>query len=406
MGEKHNCEKARRFRLGFRLRFRAGSRLGRAAISAAAAAALSGAVLFAAPGAALAQRPSARRAQPVASTPFLDTLHTVTRVASTVPANGDVNPYGIVSVSQSVGDLRRSSTLVSNFNASSNLQGTGTTIVEVTPRGRVSVFAHIERPLPGSCPGGVGLTTALAILSDGYVVVGSLPVTDAGSGNPEAGCLIVLDPSGAPVETWSGTLIDGPWDMAVVNSPGSAQLFVTNVLNGTVAAGGKPVSGGTVVRLDVSLPTGAIPQLVSETVVGTGFSEQLNAAALVVGPTGVAVGSNGDLYVADTVNNRIAEIPDATERTTPIRNGALTVTSGGGLDAPLGMALAPDGDVIVANGGNGNAVEVTPSGDQVADVEMDPLDSGGDLFGLEINPSARAILFVDDGDNALERFGP
>ena len=68
--------------------------------------------------------------------------------------------------------------------------------------------------------------------------------------------------------------------------------------------------------------------------------------------------------------------------------------------------LAPNGDVIAANGGNGNAVEVTPSGEQVANVQMDPLNSGGDLFGLTLSPSHKGIQFVDDGDNTLKRFGP
>ncbi len=112
----------------------------------------------------------------------------MTTVASTVPHNGDVNPYGIVTVPMNIGNLVAGDTLISNFNASSNLQGTGTTIVEISPSGMQTVFAHIHRSqLPGRCPGGVGLTTALTVLGDGYVVVGSLPVTDAGRARPRQG---------------------------------------------------------------------------------------------------------------------------------------------------------------------------------------------------------------------------
>jgi hypothetical protein len=60
--------------------------------------------------------------------------------------------------------------------------------------------------------------------------------------------------------------------------------------------------------------------------------------------------------------------------------------------------------VIAANGGNGNAVETTPWGDQAAVVQMDPFDGGGDLFGPTITPSQKGILFVDDGNNTLWRF--
>ena len=62
----------------------------------------------------------------------------------------------------------------------------------------------------------MGLTTALSVLDDGYVVVGSLPVTNDGNGTPEAGCLIVLNSNGVPVETWAGNGINGPWDMTSV----------------------------------------------------------------------------------------------------------------------------------------------------------------------------------------------
>ena len=57
------------------------------------------------------------------------------------------------------------------FNANTavlpNLQGTGTTIVDVSPSGAMSLFAQIDldpSKLPGACAGGVGLTTALAVL--------------------------------------------------------------------------------------------------------------------------------------------------------------------------------------------------------------------------------------------------
>jgi hypothetical protein len=333
---------------------------------------------------------------------YLSKFKSVTDVASTIPTNGDLNPYGVANVPRTEGALVRGDTLVSNFNAASNLQGTGTTIVQISPSGQQSLFAQLGGPLPGKCPGGVGLTTALTVLRGGYVVVGSLPVTEAGSGTPEAGCLIVLNDVGAPVETWSGPDINGPWDLTSVQLPGFAELFVTDVLNGTVAAGGAVVDKGTVVRLDVVDGTGRVPQVVGSTVVGSGFAEQLNSSAVVLGPTGVAVGKNGTLYVADTVNSRIATIASAWLRTTPEVDGGSTLTSGGGLNAPLGMALAPNGDVITVNAGDGNAVETTPSGQQVATVQIDPAGAAGDLFGLAIAPNGRGVVFVDDGDNTLE----
>src|SRR5215472_6725457 len=135
---------------------------------------------------------------------------------------------------------------VSNFNNKANLQGTGTTIMDIAPNGTKKVFAHISASgLPGACPGGVGLTTALVVLSRGWVIVGSLPTADGSAATAKAGCLLVLNSQGHVIETFSGTLdgvrINGPWDMTVLDLGEVAELFVTNVLNGTVAAKGSIV---------------------------------------------------------------------------------------------------------------------------------------------------------------------
>src|SRR5579864_8451869 len=61
---------------------------------------------------------------------------------STVPPNGDVNPYGVAFVPEGFvhgGALHPGNILVSNFNNSSNQQGTGTTIVKITEQGNQSV---------------------------------------------------------------------------------------------------------------------------------------------------------------------------------------------------------------------------------------------------------------------------
>jgi hypothetical protein len=113
---------------------------------------------------------------------FIGNLHTVVQGPSTVPANGDLNPYGVAQVPVTSGILKKGNFLVSNFNNSKNQQGTGTTIIQITPgkngTGKVELFAQIDPNLEG-CPGGVGLTTALVALRSGFVIVGSLP-TKAG----------------------------------------------------------------------------------------------------------------------------------------------------------------------------------------------------------------------------------
>src|SRR5476651_2411080 len=149
-------------------------------------------------------------AAPASDNSILPGLKNITVLGSTVPANGDVNPYGMAEVMHTVGNLRSGHILVSNFNNGANHQGTGTTIVDMAPDGTQSVFAALDaKALPGLCPGGLGLTTALVVLNEGWVIVGSLPTSDGTSATARAGCLIVLDSMGKPVETFFGSLLNG-----------------------------------------------------------------------------------------------------------------------------------------------------------------------------------------------------
>jgi hypothetical protein len=318
---------------------------------------------------------------------------TISVVASTVPANGDVNPYGVARVPVSRGNLHAGHILVSNFNNSANLQGTGTTIVDISPTGQASLFAQIDaNSLPGACPGGVGLTTALVVLRSGWVIVGSLPTSDGTSATAKAGCLIVLDSNGKPVETISGAPINGPWDMTALDSGFAAVLFVTNVLNGTVAAGGAVVNEGTVVR--IVLTTFGVPAVQSMMVIGSGFPERTDPGAVVIGPTGVGLGEGGTLFVADSLSNRIAAIPNAVFRQSAISLG-MTVSEGGTLNDPLGT-------IATVNGADGFLVITRLDGTQVFKKLLDSSGNppgAGALFGLAFAPEG--MYFVDDATNTL-----
>jgi hypothetical protein len=328
-------------------------------------------------------------------------------IASTVPANGDVNPYGIALVPASSGSLVQGNILISNFNSSANLQGTGTTIVQIAPDGSSSLFSQINaNNLPGACPGGIGLSTALAVLRTGWVVVGSLPTTDGTSATAQAGCLLVLDNNGNVAETFYGSLINGPWDMGALDEGGSVNLFVTNVLNGTVAANGAVVHGGTVVRLTLRVPTGSMPILQSMTVIGSGFSERTDPAALVIGPTGCALSPDRNtLYVADSLNNRVVAISSPVTRVSSDGTGAV-ISRGGSYNDPLGLTVKSDGDILTANGDDGFMVETTPAGTQIRKKLLDSSGNppgAGALFGL-IDVPGTGTYYVDDATNTLNLF--
>jgi hypothetical protein len=206
--------------------------------------------------------------------------------------------------------------------------------------------------------------------------------------------------------------------MTWLEGNGHAALFVTNVLNGTVAANGSVVDQGTVIRIDLKVSDAHMPVIESTTVIGSGFSERTDPAALVVGPTGVGLSPNHDhdgddhsckgdddrrtLYVADTVNNRVAAIHNALCRRGSDGTGD-TVSVGGKLNSPLGLTVTPEDHILTVNGGDGLITEITPFGEQVASKLLDSSGSpqgAGALFGLIFEPGV-GVIFVDDATNTL-----
>jgi DNA-binding beta-propeller fold protein YncE len=146
-----------------------------------------------------------------------------------------------------------------------------------------------------------------------------------------------------------------------------------------------------------------MPVVLLKTVIATGLPTRTDPAALVIGPTGLALDASAEnLYVNDSLSNRIAAIADPVFRLTSAGTGR-TISQNGFLNDPLGLTLAPNGDLIAANGNDGNLVEVTPGGAQSAKKLVDntggPPPGAGTLFGLTAVPGR--VYFVDDGSNTL-----
>ena len=153
----------------------------------------------------------------------------------------------------SVGKLQAGQMLISNFNAK---EGAARAPVRRSCRCRPPGRSRRSRgstpkALPGPCPGGVGLTTALNVLPGGYVVVGSLPTTNGKTATAKYGCLIVLDSEGKAVETIASKNIQGPWDSTAKSEGPKTTLFVSNALNGGAAKGIHTIDNSTVLRIEL-----------------------------------------------------------------------------------------------------------------------------------------------------------
>jgi hypothetical protein len=323
---------------------------------------------------------------------------TPTASFSTVPSNGDVNPYGVAVVPEDFprgGLLHPGDTLVSNFNNSMNQQGTGSTIVDISPNGSQSVF------FPGTTQ--LGLTTALGILQRGFVIVGSLPTTYKPDGSVDTigqGSLLILDRSGHVVDTLSDSkLLDGPWDLTINDQGSHAQVFVSNVLSGTVT------------RIDLKITHSDQIQVQSMTQIASGYVHRTDPNALVIGPTGLAYDPRKEiLYVASTGDNAIFAISDAGDTKHDQGMGHPVFQDSPPLRGPLGLVLAPNGDLLTTNGDaiNGDPaqpselIEFTPNGQFVGQLSLDPAQ--GAAFGLAVSITKQGLLVstVNDDTNHLD----
>jgi hypothetical protein len=346
---------------------------------------------------------------------FLETVRRHAMLTSTISDNGDLNPYAVIVAPVAAGPIQKGDVLIDNFNNISNLQGTGTTIVDFNPATKTTkVIANLSSQAK-RCPGGVGLTTAMTMLQSGWIIVGSTPSIDGTTRTKGDGCLFVLDANGKVADVWSGPDINGPWgNIATVDKGNSATLFISMAGKGVPGpevrdpATGYPVTvhNATVVRFDISIPEGKPPAIDHRTVIADGFGQRSDRDSFMIGPTGLALSGDGSLYVSDGIGNRIVAIDDAANRTTSAGQGR-TVTQDGLLRRPLALAFTPTGHLVTCNAKNGQVVEIDPkTGKQLYAqwVDTDAAQSppgNGDLFGLAMASDGRSFYYVEDDMNTL-----
>ena len=318
------------------------------------------------------------------------------RVVSTAPPNGDLNPYGVAFVPPNFpggGAIHPGDVLVSNFNASSNLQGTGTTIVDVPPNAPLTLFFQGTPPL--------GLTTALNVLQKGFVIVGNFPSPDL-SGNcatAGTGSILVIDRNGnmVPSSTISDATVQGPWDSALFDQGGTAKLFVANAWSGAI------------VRYDLNVTNSGVT-VSKEKQIASGYMHFCDPVTFVDAPTGLVFDPSGNvLYVASTADNAVYAGNDAGDRTQDGGVGKIIYQDPMHLHGALGLAKAPNGHLLVTNNDSSlinfdpnqpsELVEFTVQGKFVKQISLDP--SPGGAFGLAVENLGKTakLAAVDDSVN-------
>jgi hypothetical protein len=340
---------------------------------------------------------------------------------STVPANGDTNPYGVAFVPSNFpagGTIAPFDILVSNFNnsaAKGSLQGTGSTIIVYTPNpsGAIAPPNSATVFFQSKNKSVTGPDTGLAVLQKGFVLCAFLPSTNGMFATHGPGGILVLNSSGKLVSTIAPmptNPINAPWDMTVFDQGTTALAFVSNVADAK--------NDGFVSRLNLSVSSTGV-SVVSSTIIAQKYKSQPNSVGFVTGPTGLVYDPATDiLYVASTLDNAVYAVTNASTRTSGNGKGTLIFSDKTVLFGPLGMAQAPNGDLIVANSDlttnsmltqPSEYVEFTKNGTQpssfVGEFNID-VNQGG-AFGVNAGTTANGaprLAVVDDNVPNLNIF--
>jgi len=143
---------------------------------------------------------------------------------------------------------------------------------------------------------------------------------------------------------------------------------------------------------------------VVSTYAGSGSAGATNGPALSAtfsAPSGIAIASNGDIYVADTGNSIIRKISQAgvvsTFAGSPGATGAADGASGARFNAPTGIALDGADNIFIADTGNYTIRKITPNG--VVSTIAGTAGSDGYADGVNALFRAPVALVVDNGGN-------
>jgi sugar lactone lactonase YvrE len=149
-----------------------------------------------------------------------------------------------------------------------------------------------------------------------------------------------------------------------------------------------------------------------------GFADGVGAAASFNTPSGLAIDSSGNLYVADTGNNRIRKVTPQGEVSTIAGDGTTGYVDGPAAQArfngPIGVAVDAAGNVFVADTYNDRVRKITPEG-QVSTVAGAGVpgyadgDRNSSLFDTPCGVIAMidgSLIVADTANDRLRKIAP
>lgn len=311
-------------------------------------------------------------------------------IGSTVdPSLHQLNPYGLSVAPSTNGDFTKGDLVVCNFNASSNVQGTGYTIVALHPKdGSQPTLVSKDRVLKGC--------NALALAPDDTIWAAAFKAND----NP------VLSSSGQLIANITGKPFDHPFGQIYAprgGASGAPVFYETNARSGTVVR----INLGSSFTYDV---------------IATGFAINRGKPGSIFGPSGLAYDNDNDtLYIVDGTNNTVVAFSSVSTIPAggievekggmsfggPSASQARLVFAGAPLNGPISSALLFNGNLVIGNTGNNAGrnvmVEMTPHGRILSTKNVDK-GASGSIFGMVAtgnNSQDVRLYYNDDNHNNL-----
>ena len=326
-----------------------------------------------------------------ANVSVLKHLKTQMVIGSTIdPKFKQLNPYGLAVAPSTMGAFTAGDLVVCNFNARSNVQGTGYTIVGLHPApGSKPVLVAASKKTLLGC-------NALALAPGNFIWAAAF----ASNSNP------VLDSNGNLVENITGKPLNRPF----------GQIYAPAKTAKTGAAFYESNAGnGTIVRFNLSNSTADV--------IAKGFKVNHGKPGSILGPSGLAYDLKRDtLYIVDGANNTLV----AFAKVSKIAAGGITVGKGGmtfsgpsasmarvvfagaPLNASISSALLFNGNLVIGNTGDPDGmnlmVEISRTG-KLLDVDNVDKGAAGSIFGMVATGTSAAdtkLYFNDDNDNNLQ----
>src|SRR5208283_1475129 len=216
----------------------------------------------------------------------------------------------------------------------------------------------------------------------------SIKAVYSGDGTNFAGSTTALEQISITIRPVAGTGIagfggdGGPAPRAQLNHPegvavdASGNLYIADTDNN---------------RIRKISPNGIITTVAGTGIAGFSGDGGPASQAQLNHPEGVAVDASGNLYIADTGNNRIRKISP---------NGIITTVAGNGtpaiLNAPTGIAVSASGNLYIADTGNNRIRVVDPSGSITTLVSANGLQPAG----IAVSPVG-GLFISSTGDNQI-----